>query len=178
VWRALKAARVEVGLMSHEHLGTEHLLLGISVEGGSLAAQALNEVHVTPDRVREAIYQVLTTHAYGRRPEPGDSHAVTLPVEIRELDAMIAKLRLDKEQAIDSGDYQTAATIRNEEKQILARRATAVRTWAPQVDVARVVREVEHLRAEVRRLMRILRQQGIDADQEDHTSRPGTQAPE
>jgi ATP-dependent Clp protease ATP-binding subunit ClpA len=165
VWRALKAARVEGDLMGHQHIGTEHLLLGIAIEGTGLAAQVLNELGATPDRLRESSYSVLTMHAHGRPPESEDTtRHVTLPTEIRDLDEKIAELRRHKEQAIDAGAYQAAATLRDEEKQLLARRATAVRIWAPQVDAARIVREVEYLRAEVQRLTRLLARHGIDAE--------------
>src|SRR5262245_30027191 len=40
--RAVQAAWTEAALGGHTWLGTEHLLLGICVEGGSPAAQALN----------------------------------------------------------------------------------------------------------------------------------------
>ena len=177
LWRVQRAARVEATLMGHEHMGTEHLLLGISIEGGSHAGQALNDLGATPDRIREGIYQIL--NAYGSAPPPdGPHHAVTRPAQIRAFDETIADLRRRRKHAIEVGDDDTAAALRFDEKQVRARRATAVKIWAPQVDVARVVGEVERLRAEVHRLMRILAQHGIDADQEDHTSGSGTQAPD
>jgi hypothetical protein len=177
VWRALKSARVECELMGHKHLGTEHLLLGIAVEGTSLAAQVLAELGATPDRLREGIYLVLTMHARGRPPVLADiTHRVTLPPEIRDLNEEIAGLRHRKEQAVDVGDYQAAAALRGAEKQALARRAAAVRAWAPQIDAARIVREVEYLRAEVRRLTGLLAQHGIDAEDEQHTYGTGSEA--
>ena len=107
VWPALKVARVECDLMGHQYIGTEHLLLGIAVEGTSLAAQVLNELGATPGRLREGIHRVLTMHAHGRRSELEDTtHHVTLPAEIRDLDEMIAELRRRKEHAIDVGDNQ------------------------------------------------------------------------
>jgi ATP-dependent Clp protease ATP-binding subunit ClpA len=178
VWRALKAARVEADLMGHEHIGTEHLLLGLAIEGTSPAAHVLNEYRATPDRLREGTYWVLTMHAHGRPPEPEDTtHHVTLPADIRDLDNTLAELRHRKEQTIDAGDYQAAATLRSEEKQLLARRATAIRIWAPQIDVARIVREIEYLRTEVQRLTRLLAQHGIDAEDSDGPSSSGTEAP-
>jgi ATP-dependent Clp protease ATP-binding subunit ClpA len=144
--RALEAARAESHLMGHQQIGTEHLLVGIAAEGTSRAAQVLNGLGATPDRLREGVYRVLTMHAHGC--PPGETtHHVTLPAEIRDLDETIAGLRHRKEQAIDAGDYQAATTLRDEEKQALARHAAAVRAWAPQVEVVRLVREVEYLRA-------------------------------
>ena len=166
----LKAARLECDLMGHQHVGTEHLLVGIAVEGTSRATQVLHEFGATPDRLRERVYSVLTMHAHGLAPGPdGTTHHVTLPAEIRDLDETIARLRHRKEQAIDAGDYQAAVTFRNEEKQALVRHAAAVRAWAPQVDVVRLVREVGYLRGEVQRLTRILAQRGIETDEEQET---------
>jgi hypothetical protein len=163
VRRALEVARVEAHLMGHEHVGTEHLLLGITVEGASLAAQALTELGATPERVREHTHQVLTAYSTAGPPAGTPSYPVThLPAEVRHLDMTIDRLRRRKREAIGAGDHRTAAAIREEEKRALARRAAVVRTWAPQVDVAQIMREAEHLRAEVRRLRILLTRHGIE----------------
>ena len=50
--RVLEAARVECDLMGQQHIGTEHLLLGIAVEGTSPPAQEMKRPISTPARER------------------------------------------------------------------------------------------------------------------------------
>jgi hypothetical protein len=180
VWRVLKAARTEATAMGHELLGTEHLLLGIATERNSRASQALNELGATPDRIREAIHHVLGAYTHGRPPAPDGTPypSATLPHNIRELDNRITELRQRKNRAIDARDQQTAEAIRQEEKQALTERAAAVRAWAPHVDVARIVGEVEYLRLEVQRLRNLLLEQGVDVDEVEQGSGSATEAPE
>ena len=160
VGRAVRAARAEAGLMLSEQVSTEQLLVGIAAEGTSLAARALHDLGATPDRLREGVYAVLSIHG---RPPGGAAHAVTLPAEIRRIEEELIRLRRRKRAAVEAGDLSGAMNLRNEEKAVVARRQHAVSEWAPQVDVARVVKECEVLRVEVQRLTRLLLRHGRDA---------------
>lgn len=53
--RVLIYAAEEAELLSHEHIGTEHLLLGLLREGGGIAAHLLNEEGVTLEQARKEI---------------------------------------------------------------------------------------------------------------------------
>lgn len=63
---ALARAEDEARRLSHESVGTEHLLLGITAEKGSTGAQALNQIGVDFERVREALVFIS-----GRNPRSG-----------------------------------------------------------------------------------------------------------
>ena len=52
----------------HDHVATEHLLLGLLVEGGGKAARVLNELGATLERVRPEIERRLPTDS--EEPEP------------------------------------------------------------------------------------------------------------
>lgn len=65
--RALQCAVEEADRLSHDHIGTEHLLLGLLYEEQSVAAEVLAGRGVRVDAVREAIAELL---AHGEEPEP------------------------------------------------------------------------------------------------------------
>lgn len=53
-WRALALAQ-EAGLLSHDFIGTEHILLGLIREGEGLAAKALESLDLTSACVPKCI---------------------------------------------------------------------------------------------------------------------------
>ena len=73
---------------------------------------------------------------------------MTVPPEIRKYDDLIADARRDKESAIDSQDFEKAASLRDKEKNLISEKAEAEKTWKSGKDD--VVAEVtEELIAEV-----------------------------
>jgi len=77
---------------------------------------------------------------------------MTAPSDLREFDERIANVRREKESAIDAQDFELAARLRDDEKNLLAEKAQREREWkAGDMDV---VAEVdERLIAEVLALM-------------------------
>ena len=66
---------------------------------------------------------------------------MTAPPDLREFDERIAKVRMEKEAAIDQQDFERAASLRDDEKQLLVQRAQKEEAWkvgdatvTPQVD--------------------------------------------
>ena len=55
--RAFYAAAEEARNLGHNYIGTEHVLLGIAVEGGQ-ASKILNDFGVTVDKIRNAIIEI------------------------------------------------------------------------------------------------------------------------
>ena len=67
---------------------------------------------------------------------------MTAPPELREYDDKIARARKDKESAIDSQDFEKAASFRDKEKSLLAERAEREKTWkAGDLDIVAEVDE-------------------------------------
>jgi Clp amino terminal domain, pathogenicity island component len=56
--RAVVLAREEARTLGHDHLGTEHLLLGLLAEGQGVAAQALQQAGISLDAARAEIMEI------------------------------------------------------------------------------------------------------------------------
>ncbi|MSY52939.1 MAG: AAA family ATPase, partial [Actinobacteria bacterium] len=54
---------------------------------------------------------------------------MTAPPDLREIDDKIAAVRLEKESAIDGQDFERAASLRDDEKNLIAARATREKEW-------------------------------------------------
>jgi len=65
--RAVVLAADEARLLGHDHIGTEHILLGILNEGGGIAASALTSLGISLEVARE---QVAATADQGPAPPP------------------------------------------------------------------------------------------------------------
>jgi ATP-dependent Clp protease ATP-binding subunit ClpC len=67
---------------------------------------------------------------------------MTAPPDLREYDERIATVRRDKESAIDAQDFEKAASLRDQEKQLLAAKAKREKEWkAGDMDVVAEVDE-------------------------------------
>src|SRR5690606_17906615 len=73
---------------------------------------------------------------------------MTAPPDLREFDEKIAKVRRDKEAAIDAQDFERAAALRDEEKRLQAKRAQKEKEWKAG-DMDSVAEVDEELIAEV-----------------------------
>jgi ATP-dependent Clp protease ATP-binding subunit ClpA len=58
---AVVLARMEALVLRHPYIGTEHLLLGITIEQEGLAARVLASLGITAERVREQVVRIVTT---------------------------------------------------------------------------------------------------------------------
>ena len=76
--------------------------------------------------------------------------------DVRDLDQEIAQVIHDKESAIDIQDFESAAVLRDKERQLLGQRASRQQEWATaHTDLPSLTEEVERLRD-------LLRQHGIE----------------
>ena len=66
---------------------------------------------------------------------------MTAPPDLREYDEKIAQVRREKESAIDSQDFEKAAALRDNEKQLLAKKATREKEREAGMDVVAEVNE-------------------------------------
>ncbi|GHC70752.1 ATP-dependent Clp protease ATP-binding protein [Nocardiopsis terrae] len=67
---------------------------------------------------------------------------MTAPPDLREFDEKIAAVRRDKESAIDEQDFEKAASLRDDEKQLLSKKAQREKEWkAGDMDVVAEVDE-------------------------------------
>ena len=177
--------------LGHDHIGTEHILLGLIREGDGVAAQVLVKLGADLNRVRQQVIQLL--HGYqgqdvgsagsrlGERARaglPDDALArfdaldrrlaalerwVSMRPDLEDLDQEIAQVCREKEAAVDRQDFEAAAALRNKEKQLLAARADREKEWAGSAAGRRsVAKELDRLNTELERLRAILRERGIE----------------
>jgi hypothetical protein len=117
--------------LGHEYIGTEHILLALVREGEGVGAQVLIRLGADLNRVRQQVIVLLSGYPSVDEPTavtPAQRAAPTAdPVASGSFDAQIAKLRQDKESAIDSQDFERAARLRDQEKSLLRAKAQAER---------------------------------------------------
>jgi hypothetical protein len=96
-----------------------------------------------------------------------EQRAGTGPVTT-DLDEQIAQVRRDKESAIDSQDLEQAGSPRDRERQLLADRSAPTAMGGAHPDLASLAEQVQCLSGDPERLRDLLRQHGIEP--EDQTS--------
>jgi ATP-dependent Clp protease ATP-binding subunit ClpA len=170
--KVLELSLREAKQLGHNYIGTEHLLLGLIREGEGVAAQVLVKLGADLSRVRQQVIQLLSGSASGPEAEAVAGTRLvhmTVPEDLREAEEQLAEVRRQKEAAIDAEDFERAAALRDQERQLLGRLAEREREWRAGVDLETVVGEnqrlsdeVQRLLGEVQRLRELLRRHGIE----------------
>jgi hypothetical protein len=83
-------------------------------------------------------------------------HRVGVSSDTRDIDREIKQVRRDKEAAIDGQEFETAALLRDKERQLLGEKASRQQDWASAHE------DLPSLSEEVERLRGLLRQHGIE----------------
>jgi hypothetical protein len=184
--RVLELSLRESSQLGHTYIGTEHILLGLVREGDGVAAQVLVKLGADLDRVRQQVIRELHGHVEksgplrivrAGRPRVEDILAridlmdgrlaaierwVGMGADVTGPDAALARLRHDKEAAIDSQDFETAAALRDKEKRLLAEQASRDEEWAGAAGRSSLAEDFARLSAELDRLRGVLRERGIE----------------
>jgi ATP-dependent Clp protease ATP-binding subunit ClpA len=189
--KVVELARREASDLGHSYVGTEHLLLGLVREGEGVAAQVLVKLGADLAGVRQQVVHLLHGPAGSvvagqgrRRGKRARARLVDdalaridaldrrlaaierwagLRPDLAGLDAEIAQVRREKESAIDTQDFETAAGLRDKEKRLLAARASREKEWASATgDRPSLAAEFGRVDAELQRLRAILRQHGLE----------------
>jgi ATP-dependent Clp protease ATP-binding subunit ClpA len=185
--KVLELSLRESNQLGHQYIGTEHILLGLLREGEGVAAQVLVKMGADLNRVRQKVIELLHGHS-GERPPSGRGvrarsggarsggdildlldaldqrleaieRWVGMQPDLRDLDVEIARVRREKEAAIEAQDFQTAAALRDEERELVAGKDAPEQK---QVTGPSLADETRRLRAELERLHAILRERGIE----------------
>jgi ATP-dependent Clp protease ATP-binding subunit ClpA len=167
--KVLELSLREALQLGHNYIGTEHILLGLIREGEGVAAQVLVKLGAGLPRVRQQVIQLLGGYAGGEAAAeqagaPTRLVRMTVPEELREAQDQLARVRQEKEAAIDAEDFERAAGLRDQERQLLRRVVERERAWTAGVDLEAVIQENQRLHREVERLRALLRQHGIEPD--------------
>ena len=130
VKKAIDYAIEESRSLNHDHVGTEHLLLGLLRDSENVAAQLLMNQGLKFEQVREVLRGA--TSKFGSAPRT-QNEIEDLPEPLRraiaEFDAEIRRFTLAKEQAIGNQDYELAARQRDEAEKTYRKREALVRDW-------------------------------------------------
>jgi hypothetical protein len=163
-------------------------LLGLIREGDGVAAQVLVLLGADLNRVRQQVIQVLHGRqgkdvAGGGPPLPDDvllqvdlldrrlaaiERWVGLRPDLDDLDEQIARVRREKQAAIDRQDFDASVALRGQETQLLAARAGQEQEWTETAaDRRPLAQEFGRLQAELERLRAVLRDHNIAPGDDD-----------
>jgi len=186
--KVLELSRREAEQLGHSYIGTEHILLGLLREGDGVAAQVLVKLGADLNRVRQMVIQWLHGHpakepvstrsaAQELRLLPGVrarleqverrlaaiEQSVGTGPDTSDLDQQIDKVRGERQEAVDVQEFELAASLRDQEKELLAAKAARQQQWAA-ADPALpdLAERCKQLADETERLRALLRQHGID----------------
>jgi len=180
--KVLELALREAQQLGHNYIGTEHILLGLIREGSGVAAQVLVMLGADLNRARQQVVRLLHGH------QGEDVTGEDLPLRddaltragsldrrlaaierwiglrpgLDDLDQEIARVRREKEAAIDRQDFEASVALRDQEKQLMAARASqendSAEAAAGRMPLAQ---ELALMKAEVARLRAAMREHGI-----------------
>jgi ATP-dependent Clp protease ATP-binding subunit ClpA len=161
--KILELALREALQLGHHYIGTEHLLLALHHENGGVAAQILAGSAVGYTQVRERVLGVLAEVG-----EQADAKTrlvrLAVPADLADATDQVDQVRRQKETALDAGDFEAAAVLREREKQLHADKLRLEQQWKAGVDVPAVIAENQRVHRELDRLRTLLRQHGIEPD--------------
>ena len=181
--KVLELSLREAEGLGHNYIGTEHILLGLIREGSGVAGQVLVNLGADLNRARQQVVQLL----HGRAgevligegsPLPDDALTpvdsldrrlaaierwVGLRPDLDDLDQEIARVRQEKEAAIDRQDFDVSVALRDQETQLLAARAGQEKEWTEAAAAGRrpLAQELGRVKAELERLRAVLREYDI-----------------
>jgi ATP-dependent Clp protease ATP-binding subunit ClpC len=183
--KVLELSLREARQLGHEYIGTEHILLGLIREGEGVAAQVLVRLGADLKRVRQQV--ILLLHGYqgwdlegsaaapaerglppelavrlgaiGSRLSAVEQRAGTGP-DTSDLDQQIEQVQRDRDAAQDD---EQAASLRDREKELLAKKASRQQQWAAtHPDLPALAEKFHQLCEEIERLHALLREHGIE----------------
>ncbi len=185
--KVLELSLREALQLGDDHIGTEHILLGLVREADGIAAQVLVRLGADLNRVREQVVQ-LVHGEQPARPRAGRTERAVLPrlvirfdalekrlavVEERagtgpdtsDLDEQIRSVRGEKESAVRAQEFEQAAALRDQEKQLLASKTARREEWAAKhPGLPSLAEQCQQLGDEIDRLHALLRQHGIEPE--------------
>jgi Clp amino terminal domain, pathogenicity island component len=109
--KVLELALREALSIGHNHIGTEHILLGLVREGEGVAMQILLGFDADADKIRNEVIRALAGPA-GARVE----HVAPLPPDLQE---EVERVRAEKEAAVEAQDFDKVASLRMRERSLL-----------------------------------------------------------
>jgi hypothetical protein len=179
--RTLELALREALQLGHDYIGTGHILLGLVRDPACRGASILFELGADQAAIRERVIELRpaseprVASARARRGAEGSLRTESLMTRLAaverfagmtpdaaDLDDQLARLRREKESAIDAKDFQLAETLSDAETALLVDRDRRASQWAERPSLAT---QVAQLRADIEVLRAALREHGLDLDE-------------
>jgi ATP-dependent Clp protease ATP-binding subunit ClpA len=171
--------------LGQDHVGTEHILLGLIREGDGVAAQVLVRLGADLNRVRQQVIELVSDlrPQSGRRPPrevvpviwmqvrldvvegrlAAVEHRVGIGPDTSDLDEQVNRIRGERHAAATTQEYEQAASLREREKELLASKTARQEQWAAgHPTLPDLAERYQQLVEEIERLRAVLRQHGID----------------
>jgi ATP-dependent Clp protease ATP-binding subunit ClpC len=111
--KVLELSLREAMALGHNYIGTEHILLGVVRENEGVAARILLDFDADAEKVRNEVFRMLGG--------PGKRAATSPRGPV--LDTEITRLRAAKDEAIERGQFDRAAELRDRERKLSSVRA-------------------------------------------------------
>ena len=160
--RALRLALQESLQLGHRYIGTEHVLLALLCAVDGVPAQVLGAAGADHGRVRD---QVLRLLASGGLVDPYTRVVrVSVPADLVATAEQLTLVRQQKQAAFDAGNLDSAAALRDREKQLRADKQRLEDQLDYGTDIQAVIAENHRVHRELGRLRDLLRQHGIEPD--------------
>ena len=130
--------------LGHNYIGTEHVLLGLMQDDDGIATRILLDLEADPEKIRNEIIRMLSGPV--RRQELPHAYKPKSPPLAPEFGAELERVRTEKEQAIETHEFERAASLRDRERKLGLTGRELERVWEgrpdpdPEFGYARVAR--------------------------------------
>jgi len=190
--KVLELSLREALQLGHNCIGTEHILLGLIREGEGVAAQVLVKLGADLTEVRQHVIKLLGPlgeESGSTRVDPRQrAERRSVNQDLSRLDAIDARLsaveqrvgtgpdtgsadqaiehvRSEKHVAVGAQEYERAASLRDQEKELLAQKAVRQQEWAAaHPGLPALAGTCQQLSNEIKLLRGLLHQHGIDPE--------------
>ena len=108
--RVLELALREALQLGHNHIGTEHILLGLVHEGDGVAMRILLDFDVDAEKARNEVVRVLSG---------GPASVAPFAPLAPDLQEEIWRVRAEKEAALEAQEFEKAASLGTRERNLL-----------------------------------------------------------
>jgi len=126
--KVLELSLREALSLSHNYIGTEHVLLGLARENEGVAARILLDFGVDAETIRETVIDTLGGPGGGESAPPGPFVPESPPLA-SEVAAEIERVRKEKEDALAGQEFERAAMLRDRERRLVHAARALTRAW-------------------------------------------------
>ena len=161
--RVLELSLRESGQLGHRYIGTEHVLLALLCAVEGTPARVLAAAGADYGRVHDQVLRLLCSGGACADPHTRTVR-VSVPADLVAAAEQLALVRQQKQAAFDAGNLDSAAALRDREKQLRADKQRLEDQLDYGTDIQAVIAENHRVHRELGRLRDLLRQHGIEPD--------------